>query len=634
VLRPLHLNSEQSDHYIAVLLSDGYDNLAALSSLSVEDFNKFGIKRGHAISITKSAKEMQGIGDPGLRSASNKARLDRDLEDARRNLLAAQNEAHQAKMEKQRVENELEIAKRNLCIAKKDLDNAKNNLASQRVIITALQKEVNMREDEIKSLNFFAKEYSKEREKNERLRSQLQQEKYESPEGKKTERRDPSKFPPKEGNGREGKIRDYSDAELAPEEGNGREAKTREPKESPVEYVRKAKAEGKSLKQIMIEGNQAGYTLQHIQMAYNDQHIPIKAKIAPQRQQEEQLQEQWPLQQQPVHVSDAELARRLHEEEEKRAQDNQFKAPKMICTSCRDEVSVLESISCRNEQNPHFYCMYCFTGIVKSMLEENKVQAPCSPNCPVFTSDDFYKVQDQKLINRIDQVHRDNNTNVAIQNRDEKIIQCPEEGCGNYEVMDAAVAEQNGYKWNCTRCLVYMCIRCNPHVKIASTMEEYFYHIDNGGEEHECEEDRELIIQEWITVCEIDCSTMTCSACQSNKALIKNEGCNVVNCPDCRTCICFTCGKDLGPSNLEAHNKYPHDNDVHGKGGCKLFETNEAYVNQWRKEHARRDFVSKVQDKGYDHTLVATVLKRERNRNQFQGHKDVYEALLKTYNAN
>mmetsp|Transcript_18907 Transcript_18907/g.30728 ORF Transcript_18907/g.30728 Transcript_18907/m.30728 type:complete len:1146 (-) Transcript_18907:297-3734(-) len=596
---------EQSRKYISTLHSHGYQNLHALSTLRINDYvHSLGFIRGHAIMIEKTVREMQAV----EKSASSSF-FNRELAKVRGQLRAARREIGAAKEGQRRAEARLEANKRELEISKGDLKKARNELLTLQAVSSDRERSLRTANDEIASYKLFADLYSKEVEKNDSLRSLLAQQK--------------AGF---DGKGQEGKAKGAQEEE---------KNHAQEEKEDVTEYVRKARAAGKLLQQILKDGRRAGYKMQHLMLAYNGRPVPGSNKPVsrPQSQQQQMVHNQS--QEQVVHDADEKLARALHEAEEKRARDNQFRSPEVNCTACMEMVSALEAVSCRNQRNPHHYCMECFTGIVNAKLEENNLVASCSEDCPAFTSDDFYKVIDERVRSRIDQVHRDKIVEGgAVQNRDEQTITCPQPGCGNFEIIDDDAAKQMGYKWTCKKCNVYICIRCSPQVKLADSFEEYCNLLVDGGG-HECKEDKESIIQDLVTLCERDCSVLTCCVCPSTKPCLKEIGCNTVSCPDCKVYMCNICGKFLSDNSPEAHDKFPHDNDVHGENGCKLFDheykDDENCAVECRRERSQRAFISKIEEKGYDSDLVATVLTRERNKNQFQGHTGVYESLLKKY---
>jgi len=425
-------------------------------------------------------------------------------------------------------------------------------------------------------------------------------------------------------------------------------------------YVKEAKKKGKTHRDIIREGTKLGYQLHQLNMAFLGQPVPNLGKKERKERRKEGKKERKEGKKERKEGrkerkgkeerkegkkkgkkgkkkkkwKKKELARRHREEENRRVHNNQLLIlPTVVCTACGKKVSLGNAIQCRKSYKPHSYCAECFTGVVKAKLEENKLTAPCSAECPPFNSDDFYKVQDVTLIDLIDRVHhRKIALSLDAKKNNEIVIHCPEERCKNIEILDEKVASQRGYIWNCSECGVHMCIRCKPMVKLGANLEDYLYRMDNEGE-HKCEEDKDTIIQDLLIQCELKCSTMDCRSCGRGRNLMKDEACNVVSCPECKQCICYICGMDLGPDKCPAHNSFPHDNDVDGKNGCQLFKTEDEYTYGWRREHARRDFISMIQKKGYDSSQVLLVLRRDRIKNQFNGHQIVYEQLCKHFGS-
>ena len=373
----------------------------------------------------------------------------------------------------------------------------------------------------------------------------------------------------------------------------------------------RAKGKGKTLQSIMRSGRRLGLGLQHITVAYH------QGRNSPGAERK---------------VSGS--------------------TPCACCTrgeaSCASKTGRMEDTHCRVRRLRRKTCsagdgclqqctetplllhqrLHCFGA---SQAWRGELTCPCmEDSCGPFTIVDFYKIQDGDLRGQIDALtFRKAELNVG-----ERMVHCTKEGCKNRVIVTDESAAAAGHVWECNQCMSFYCIKCEPQVKLCDDGQAAYYNriVSGEGSGHECTEDKKGTVRRLLNHCALKCRAVFCSNCKNGPIYKEGqgrgfEGCNVVRCPRCKKHVCWVCTKTLSEGSAKAHDAMPHDNDVHGAKGCKLFNIEEKYVHGWRREHSFRDFCAAIRSKGYSKALIQEVMKVPGIVGQFQNERPTWARI-------
>ena len=231
-----------------------------------------------------------------------------------------------------------------------------------------------------------------------------------------------------------------------------------------------------------------------------------------------------------MHLEEEEIAEKKKREEEEKMVD---------CCCCFTPVPFIEMVQC---PEGHLICRRCVEMSIETALGEGRVrtECPCVDSCSSKISmRELERILPNKLLKRLNETE---SLNAVAEVNIPGLRTCWR--CG-YKIID----EDEDSPFVCPKCNEKTCKKC-----------EKKYHQGRTCEEADLDPNR--IVEKKMS----EAIVKQCPKCHTQ--FIKDEGCNHMTCPRCRTEFCYLCGKVI-TGQVSQHYK-----------NCKQFMDNGTYNNQ------------------------------------------------------
>lgn len=231
-----------------------------------------------------------------------------------------------------------------------------------------------------------------------------------------------------------------------------------------------------------------------------------------------------------MHLEEEEIAEKKKREEEEKMVD---------CCCCFTPVPFIEMVQC---PEGHLICRRCVEMSIETALGEGRVrtECPCVDGCSSKISmRELERILPNKLLKRLNETE---SLNAVAEVNIPGLRTCWR--CG-YKIID----EDEDSPFVCPKCNEKTCKKC-----------EKKYHQGRTCEEADLDPNR--IVEKKMS----EAIVKQCPKCHTQ--FIKDEGCNHMTCPRCRTEFCYLCGKVI-TGQVSQHYK-----------NCKQFMDNGTYNNQ------------------------------------------------------
>lgn len=231
-----------------------------------------------------------------------------------------------------------------------------------------------------------------------------------------------------------------------------------------------------------------------------------------------------------------------------------------VCSICYGSFQDREGFSC---DSGHFVCGPCVLGFANVELDARRfifacVELDCSFRCTF--SELCLALRDRArsgcVVEADLSAFEEKYSRVSLETglAGCQIAACTG-GCGYFEIVDEESLGQTGGLWTCPVCPDERphCFACDPPCCLGPSMTHYLADVENGREHVHRRPDT----RSWHNrvAAEVDRLVIfQCTACARN--IVKQEGCNSVQCDACLRFYCYVCGGHTGTTAVESHNSF------------------------------------------------------------------------------
>lgn len=206
------------------------------------------------------------------------------------------------------------------------------------------------------------------------------------------------------------------------------------------------------------------------------------------------------------------------------------------CQCCFDEFSFEDLIKCSNASTlyKHVFCKECVVGYIESKLNDNSSCTACMKDIADekcgghYTEQDIKKCLSDEMFVKYENIVEINEANMLAKILPDYKI-CP--FCKKFGI----IAENNIQFVLCERCKKSWCVLCNKP-------DHKGYQCGKILDSSDIDEIRK-VVEDTLTNALIH----KCAICKCE--YIKEEGCNLMTCPSCKSYSCYICGMHIVPKN-------------------------------------------------------------------------------------
>lgn len=241
----------------------------------------------------------------------------------------------------------------------------------------------------------------------------------------------------------------------------------------------------------------------------------------------------------------------------------------MECQCCYDtETPLNRTVPCTAEV-PHYFCFGCVEGLADTqvgMLQYEMLCMDASGCCAKLSREDVGRAIPIITFDRLE--FNQQQAEIAAA-KIEGLEQCP--SC-DYQAICGDLLEEPLFNCQNSECCVVSCRKCRKLNHVPKTCEE-------------AAKDRIQSLRHMIEEARSEAIIRTCRHCQAK--IIKDFGCNKMNCTRCGSIFCYNCNADI---SALGNNAYTHFDPTR----CILYDTPNVDRHEGEADKAEKEAIAKA----------------------------------------
>lgn len=243
------------------------------------------------------------------------------------------------------------------------------------------------------------------------------------------------------------------------------------------------------------------------------------------------------------------------------------------CQCCYVDVPLNRTIHCENN-DAHFFCYDCIKNGAKSQIGLMRYEMKCfdTSGCQsTFSKGQLRKALDEALIDKLDTIQQRHEIEAAgIDGLDE----CP--FC-DFRAICPPVEEDREFRCYNPECEKVSCRLCSKQSHIPKTCDE-------------AKKDEHLSARHLIEEAMSEALIRICPKCRVQ--IIKEDGCNKMQCTKCRTLMCYICKKDITKVGYNHFDQGRYGPPEPGK--CAVYDRSGLNRHKEEVERAQKEAIQKA----------------------------------------